>query len=143
SAAGLRRLSREVKRGRAVRLRPGVYAPQPEWDEARPRQRYFATVAAMATARSGSPVFCRQAALVLHDLPLVNVPRSIPTRALRPGSARRRRAVAVGASEYTAFTEDCQLWPSAWGTVRATQGHLVESLLPDGTVLTAEALVCA
>ena len=59
SAAGLRRLSRKVARGQAVRLRPGVYAPQPEWDDARPRQRYLATVAAMATARSGSPVFCR------------------------------------------------------------------------------------
>ena len=143
SAARIRQLSREVSRGRAVRVRPGVFAPQPGWDEARPRQRFLTTVAAMAFARPVSPVFCRQAALVLHDLPMVNVPQAIATRTLSPGSARKRRPVPAEESTVRVFSEARHLWPSAWRELRKTGDPVVESLLPDGTVLTAEALVCA
>lgn len=142
-AARIRQLSREVTQGRAVRIRPGVFAPNPEWDEARPRQRFLATVGAMAIARRVSPVFCRHAALVLHDLPMVNVPQAIATRTLTPGSARKRRRVAASESTFRIFSEACHLWPSAWRERREAGDPVVESLLPDGTVLTAEALVCA
>lgn len=143
SAAWIRQLSRDVSRGRAVRIRPGVYAPQPAWDEGRPRQRFLATVAAMAIARPAGPVFCREAALVLHDLPMVNIPQTIATRTVYPGSARKRRPVLAGESDFSAFTEGCHLWPSAWRERRETVDCVVESMLPDGTVLTAEALACA
>ncbi|MEW1980732.1 hypothetical protein AB0333_07360 [Citricoccus sp. NPDC079358] len=139
----IRQCSRDVSRGRAVRVRPGVYAALPEWNEARPRQRFLTTVAAMAISRPGTPVFCRQAALVLHDLPMVNVPQAIDTRTIHPGSARRRRPVLGGRSDFSAFAECCHLWPSAWREVRETGDPVIESLLPNGSLFTAEALVCA
>lgn len=97
----------------------------------------------MAITRTVSPVFCRQAALVLHDLPMVNVPQAIDTRTLHPGSARRRSPVLAGDSDFNAFPEGCHLWPPAWRNERETEDPVVESLLPNGTVVLAEALALA
>lgn len=74
-------LSREVSRGTQLRIRRGMYAESQSWSAAQPSQRYAASMA--ATALSGSSrVFCRESALVLHELPLLKVPEEVHLRTL-------------------------------------------------------------
>lgn len=74
-------LSREVGRGRQLRIRRGVYASSRAWSAALPSRRYHASMAAAALA-GGSGVFCRESALILHGLPLLAVPSEVHLRTL-------------------------------------------------------------
>ncbi|MGJ9425138.1 hypothetical protein ACHABX_04775 [Nesterenkonia halotolerans] len=74
-------LSREVGRGRQLRIRRGVYASSRAWSAALPSRRYHASMAAAALA-GGSEVFCRESALILHGLPLLAVPSEVHLRTL-------------------------------------------------------------
>lgn len=74
-------LSREVRRGGRLRIRRGVYAESQSWSAAHPSRRYTASLAAVALSGS-SGVFCRESALVLHGLPLLQVPAEVHLRTL-------------------------------------------------------------
>lgn len=59
-----------VRRGEAIRLRPGVHLPRTTWDGMDASTRYLARIHAVALTIAG-PVFCLESAAALHDLPLI------------------------------------------------------------------------
>lgn len=65
--------SKAMQRGQLLRLRRGVYIPTDIWLRSRPSQRYQLMLAA-ASLQLGSPVFCRESALQIHGLPLLEAP---------------------------------------------------------------------
>lgn len=77
-------LAQRVRSGRAFRVRRGVYVEPRDWLEAPPWQQYRIAVA--ATAMASDPVFCRETALLLHDVPLSRVPAGVTIRTVRKGS---------------------------------------------------------
>lgn len=76
------RLSREVRRGRLLRLHRGVYITPDDWLGAPEWDRHLISCAALATARPGT-VFCRQSALAVYGVPLNPTPTEITV--LSPG----------------------------------------------------------
>lgn len=64
-------------------MRRGVYVEPSQWLEAPPWQQYRIAVA--ATAMSSDPLFCRETALLLHDVPLSRIPAGVTARTLRRG----------------------------------------------------------
>lgn len=88
------RLGRAARRGELVRLHRGVYADAERWSEAPPWER--STIATVAAAhRTPAPVFCREAALLLHGVSLLDPPRDVPVRTRRAPEAGRRRPAAT------------------------------------------------
>lgn len=80
-------LSKQVRTGRALRVRRGIYIRAQDWIEASPWQRYRFAVA--ATALDSDPVFCRETALLLHGVPLLGVPAAVLARTMRRGGSGR------------------------------------------------------
>lgn len=74
-----------------VRVRPGVYAPVPEWDAARPEARAVARARALVlTSSTPPPVISHETAAAAHALPLYRPDRSRVHLSLderRPGAA--------------------------------------------------------
>lgn len=70
------RLSREVRRGRLLRLHRGVYITPEDWLRAPVWDRHVITCAALATAKPET-VFCRQSALAIYGVPLNPTPTEI------------------------------------------------------------------
>lgn len=79
---------RELRRGRLLRLRRGVYLPVDTWAESHPSERFSLTAAATALQLE-EPVFCRETALHLHGLPLLQMPPDVQIRAGTRHQARR------------------------------------------------------
>lgn len=79
------RLSKLVQTGRALRVRRGVYIRPQAWLEGKPWQRYRIAVA--ATALASDPIFCRETALLLHQVPLVRIPGTVRARTTRSGGS--------------------------------------------------------
>lgn len=72
-------LADQVHRGVLLRLRRGVYVDAGVWLDA-PRWRRYELVAAAESLMNGSPLFCRETALLLHGLPVLNVPSTVQVR---------------------------------------------------------------
>ncbi|GFZ89008.1 hypothetical protein [Nesterenkonia alkaliphila] len=79
--------SRAVAQGRLLRLRRGVYITPRFWLNTQPSARYRLMLAATALQLT-DPLFCKDSALELHGLPLLNLPKSVHIRARSPGGAR-------------------------------------------------------
>lgn len=82
--------SKAMQRGQLLRLRRGVYIPTDIWLRSRPSQRYQLMLAA-ASLQLGSPVFCRESALQIHGLPLLELPAAVHLRASSPSTIRTSR----------------------------------------------------
>lgn len=79
--------SQAVQRGQLLRLRRGVYLPADIWLQSQPSQRYQLMIAATDLQLHG-PVFCRESALQIHHLPLLDLPASVHLRASSPATVR-------------------------------------------------------
>lgn len=108
-----RQLSDYAQSGRALRLRRGVYISRRRWQEAPPWTRYRIATAATALAPS-PPVFCHETALMLHGLPLLNLPPAVLVRSSGPWTDGTRRVPAL-----------TDTWPNI-------PTKLVEAALPSG-----------
>lgn len=64
-------LRRELRAGRLVRLRRGVYMPSAAWESRGPDARYRALVRATALLQPTSPVMSHQSAAALWGLPVI------------------------------------------------------------------------
>lgn len=95
-------LARQVRAGQALRVRRGVYVDPEQWIEAMPWHRYQIAVA--ATALATDPIFCRETALLLHQVPLVRTPRGVLARTTRMNGTGRVPAPSLtgplGAEEF-------------------------------------------
>ncbi|WP_150462265.1 hypothetical protein [Nesterenkonia ebinurensis] len=79
-------LAPKVKAGQLLRVRRGVYVEATSWIRAQPWTRHRIAVA--ATAAASDPVFCRETALLLHNVPLIRVPTAVTARTLQAGGSR-------------------------------------------------------
>lgn len=87
------RLVEQLRRGEVLRVRRGIYVPAKDWAEAAPWVRYEIVVSAAAMSRS--LIFCRETALVLHGIPLLNTPKTVFARTADPGAAKRHSPSAM------------------------------------------------
>lgn len=71
-------LADHVRRGRLLRVRRGVYVRVESWVEAPPWRRH--EIAAAAEAQRYDPLFCRETALLIHRLPVLNLPGTVFVR---------------------------------------------------------------
>lgn len=78
------RLVELLRCGRMLRLRRGIYVATQAWAEAPPWIRYDMATAAVAMSRA--PLFCRETALTLHGLPVLNTPQAVFVRTTDPGA---------------------------------------------------------
>lgn len=90
-------LSDAVRAGRMLRLRRGVYVEVSDWVRTPPWGRHLITVIATA-AQEGEVVFCRESALALHGVPLLEVPDAVRRRCTSRGAARRVPAPSMTGS---------------------------------------------
>lgn len=88
--------SRAVRRGDLLRVRTGVYVESGVWGRLPPWERYRLAVLADA-ASDDDAVMCREAALLVRDLPLISVPPFVCTRARRRKEVGWQRAATVTA----------------------------------------------
>lgn len=73
------RLSKEVQRGRMLRVRRGQYVCSAAWLLSPPWERFL--IAAAATGmRHRHAIFCRETALALHGVPLLHSPQVLNLR---------------------------------------------------------------
>lgn len=87
-------LGRAARRGELVRLHRGIYTDAERWSDAPPWER--STIATVAAAhRSPPPVFCRESALLLHGVSLLEPPRDVTVRTRRSPEAGVRRPAAT------------------------------------------------
>ena len=75
------RVFRQARSGELIRVRPGVFAPTEPWNNASRDDRFGASVTALALTSRTDPVFCRETALLLYGLPLLNRPAVMTLRA--------------------------------------------------------------
>lgn len=80
------RLADQVHRGQLLRLRRGVYAEADCWLTAPTWRRHEISTA--AEALTGSALFCRETALRLHGLPVLNMPAAIQLRTTGRGRVK-------------------------------------------------------
>lgn len=73
------RLSEAQRRGEMLRVRTGAYVRSTDWVTSPPWLRYALTTAAAAMTNP-STLFCREAALLLHGLPLLHSPHAVTAR---------------------------------------------------------------
>ncbi len=110
---------RELRRGRLLKLRRGVYLPAVTWAESHPSERFSLTAAATALQLE-EPVFCRETALHLHGLPLLQMPPDVQVRAGTRHQARRLKQPSMtgtlSAREFSALLgRNCPGTPSDLG----------------------------
>lgn len=84
------RLAYQLQQGRLLRVRRGVYIEAQEWITAPAWTRFDIAIAATALA-GPLPLFCREAALRLHGLPLPYIPKKVAARTAEPGWAGTRK----------------------------------------------------
>ncbi len=68
SASGL---AAGVRAGRLTRLRPGAFVVTDAWHRATPRVRHRAAMDALLLTARRAPVFARESAALLHDIPVI------------------------------------------------------------------------
>lgn len=81
-------MMRELRSGRLVKLRRGVFLNAQVWLDSYPSDR-FRWVAAATAAQLRNPRFCRETALMLHGVPLLAQPSAVQVRANSRSAARR------------------------------------------------------
>ncbi len=69
-----------------MRIRREIYLPAHTWAAAPPWTRYGIAISAAAMTRK--LIFCRDTALVLHGVPLLNTPSTLFARTANPGEAK-------------------------------------------------------
>lgn len=84
-----------IRRGELLRVRRGFYIPAQPWAEAPPWTKYEVAICALASARDA--IFCRESALVLHGIPLLNPPRTLQARTEDPGKVKIYRPTPMTA----------------------------------------------
>lgn len=95
------RASAAARRGALLRLAHGVYIRPRDWLGAPAWTRHL--YAALAYARANPQVvFCRETALALHGVPLLDTPREVHVRTPHRASVGRRRTASMGQSPHTA-----------------------------------------
>lgn len=75
-----------LRQGRLLRARHGCYVAAEDWLTSPPWIRYDIALAAAASSDS-APVFCREAALRLHGIPLFTTPQTVTARTWQHGRA--------------------------------------------------------
>lgn len=107
---------RDLRRGRLLKLRRGVYIPVGIWAESHPSERFSLTAAATAL-QLDEPIFCRETALHLHGLPLLQMPPDVQIRAAARHQARKLKQPsmtgALSAREFSALSGRDQPGPSS------------------------------
>ncbi|GGE58988.1 hypothetical protein GCM10011401_02120 [Nesterenkonia cremea] len=88
-------LSAAVARGELLRLRRGIFVDAAAWQAAPPWIRHRAEVAAAGLAVPHA-LLCRESALAVHGLPLLEVPREVQLRATSPSRAGLSRGRPLG-----------------------------------------------
>lgn len=81
-------LSQDVRSGRMLRLRRGVYVSPEDWLRSPPWRRHLLSVVATAM-QEGEATFCRESALALHGVPLLEAPDAVHRRCTSRSAARR------------------------------------------------------
>lgn len=66
-----RSLETGVRRGRFLRIRPGVYVVPAEWHAAEPRDRHRAAMDALLATSARVPVFSHESAALIHGIPVI------------------------------------------------------------------------
>ncbi len=131
---------RKARSGELIRVRPGVFAPAEPWNKASRDDRFGASVTALALTSRTDPVFCRETALLLYGLPLINRPAVLTLRASSTSMAGSvKRAKPKGAS-WPLFDERRISVPRAWRDLSAEQLHPFRQRLLSGTSLVLENL---
>lgn len=101
----IRRYSRDVERGRLVRVRRGVYLPTEVWTALGPRDRSITRMWAYALVADRAPVFSHESAAILHGLPLMQSRDARISVAVdgtasgKPGNDVRQRPLQLDAAE--------------------------------------------
>src|SRR5699024_7425028 len=101
--------SKAVQRGRLLRLRRRVYVPTEVWVQSQPSQRYQLMIAA-TSLQLEDPVFCRESALQIHGLPLLDLPAAVHLRAASQATVRTNRQPPV-----TGRLSPADFWKRAQG----------------------------
>lgn len=102
-------LRREVRAGRLIRLRRGVYIPASEWAKRDPDARYRALVRAVALSQPSAPVLSHASAAALWGLPVLGAwPHEVDVLVDRASGGRsdpgiRRHALGVTAEAVTSI----------------------------------------
>lgn len=110
-------LHRAAARGTVIRIRPGIFVDTELWNAAFPRERHLASAAATAITVRATPVFCRETALLLHGLPLDEVPGEISRRALSSGASGFRGPDKPEASMWPLLAERRIAVPAGWAAI--------------------------
>jgi hypothetical protein len=133
-------LHRRAAAGQLVRIRPGVFVQPGHWNGAYPRERHLAAAWGIALTARHVPVFCRETALLFHDLPLGRTPDTVRLRAFSSGAARRRSWSQPRASSWPVPGEQRISVPRAWAGPPVQPRRDERLNLRDGVALDVEDL---
>ncbi|XKH53155.1 hypothetical protein LG284_14445 [Citricoccus nitrophenolicus] len=134
---------RKARSGELIRVRPGVFAPAEPWNKASRDDRFCASAAALALTCQTDPVFCRETALLLYGLPLVNRPAMLTLRASSTSMAGSvKRAKPKGAA-WPLFGERRISVPRAWSDLSAAQQNpFRQHLFPGSSMVLEDLRLC-
>lgn len=136
------RLSEAQRRGEMLRVRTGAYIRSPDWITSPPWRRYAVTMAAAAMANP-STLFCREAALLLHGLPLLHSPHAVTARTRSYNHAGTHASPALhGRLSFAAFRtrymkRHPEATPPRQQDVRGIPTKLFEAAIPPGSTRTS------
>ncbi|NUL45871.1 hypothetical protein F7P69_11800 [Cellulosimicrobium funkei] len=134
---------RKARTGELIRVRPGVFAPAGPWNEASRDDRFCASVAGLALTSRTEPVFCRETALLLYGLPLVNRPAIMTLRASSTSVAGTRQRTKPKGASRPLFGERRISVPRAWSCLSAAQHYpFRHSLLPGFSLILEDLRLC-
>ena len=132
------RLADQLHRGVLLRLRRGVYVAAESWLMA-PRWRRYELAAAAEALVGGPPLFCRETALRLHGLPVLNLSSAIKVRTVGRGRVTTLPEVSmtgqVSTAEFLgryAVSHGAQRRASAEAKLRNVRKKYLEPALPAG-----------
>lgn len=131
---------RKARAGELIRVRPGVFAPAEPWNKASRDDRFGASATALALTSRTDPVFCRETALLLYGLPLVNRPAVLTLRASSTSVAGSVKRSKPKGAAWPLFDERRISMPRAWSDLSAAQQHPSRQRLFPGSSLVLEDL---
>lgn len=131
---------REARAGRLIRVRPGVFAPADRWNNSSRDDRFFASAAALALTMRSDPVFCRETALLLYGLPLINRPDVLILRAPSTSMAGSTQRKKPPGADWPLFAERRISVPRAWNDLAPGQENPFRHRISPGTGLVLEDL---
>ncbi|GAA1128955.1 hypothetical protein GCM10009670_21760 [Citricoccus alkalitolerans] len=129
---------RKARSGDLIRVRPGVFAPAEQWNQASRDDRFCASAAALALTSRTDPVFCRETALLLYGLPLVNRPGVLTLRASSASVAGSIKRTKPKGATWPLFDERRISVPRAWSGLSSGQRHPFRQFLLPGSSLVLE-----